>query len=375
MKKIPTGIELFCGCGGLSTGFLDAGLRVVAGFDIDRRAVEAYNYNHDYRRSSGIVADLARMSGADLLKAAKIRKIDFLIGGPPCQPFSIVGKRRGAEDERAEMVFHFVRLTSELQPKVVLFENVPNLAKIDSGRPYEYVISRLRAGGYTTTGKVISAADFGLPQLRKRLLIVGTKGALKFEFPDETHGPGKKPYTSASQALGDLPPAGDFGEYGVYNHEPTEHSPEMLDRLAKLEPGRREASSFHDRLHPDRPSFTLRAGTGNFSPLRPIHYFFDRVITVRESARLQGFGDDFIWPDWIPRLQQYRQVGNAVPPPLAKMIAIALAKRFGWKRDAAALRGKTDKRPEAITMTDEQRQRLRRSRIRGASLGGRRARA
>jgi DNA (cytosine-5)-methyltransferase 1 len=374
MKRAPTGIELFCGCGGLSTGFLDAGLRIAAGFDIDRRAIEAYDYNHSYRRSQGFVIDLARAKADELRERAGTSKVDILIGGPPCQPFSIVGKRLGRSDERADLIFHFLRLAKEFAPEAILFENVPNLAKIDGGRLFDQLASGLQRLGYLMTARVIAACDFGVPQVRRRLLIIGARGS-KLDFPNETHGSNDltrghlKAYVTARDALDDLPPAGDFGECGIFNHEPTAHTKDMLSRLAKLEPGRREAGSFHDRLHPDRPSFTLRAGTGNFSPLRPIHYRYDRVITVRESARIQGFRDDFIWPDWIPRLQQYRQVGNAVPPPLAAAIARALIRQLGWKSDVAGLRGRPDSRPAAITMSDDERKALRHSRIRGASLG------
>jgi DNA (cytosine-5)-methyltransferase 1 len=104
MRRAATGIELFCGCGGLSTGFLDAGVRVAAGFDIDRRAIEAYNYNHSYRGSRGFVIDLGKATAAQLLDIAGISKVDFVVAGPPCQPFSIVGKRLGSADQRADII-------------------------------------------------------------------------------------------------------------------------------------------------------------------------------------------------------------------------------------------------------------------------------
>jgi DNA (cytosine-5)-methyltransferase 1 len=345
-----------------------------AGFDIDRRAIEAYNYNHSYRGSRGFVIDLGKATAAQLLDIAGISKVDFVVAGPPCQPFSIVGKRLGSADQRADMVHQFVRLLRELEPRAFVFENVPNLSKIDGGRLLEGIMLELNSQGYNVDAKILAAAEFGVAQLRRRLVVIGAKNR-KLEFPKETHGASDllrmtfKPYVTARQALDDLPPAGDFGECGIHNHEPTEHTPDMLSRLARLEPGRREAGSFHDRLHPDRPSYTLRAGTGNFSPLRPIHYQYNRVITVRESARLQGFGDEFIWPDWIPRLQQYRQVGNAVPPPLAAAVARALAKQLGWRRDTRSMRGDSRNRIPAITMSDEERRESRRRHIRGASLG------
>lgn len=375
MTKYPVGIELFCGCGGLSTGFLDAGIRIAAGFDLDRRAIEAYEYNHAYRQSRGFVADISLATGQDLLERAGVKKIDVLVGGPPCQPFSIVGKRRGSEDHRSDLVFHFLRLASELRPSALFFENVPNLATIDEGRHLDLLVSGLKKLRYAVCAQVVAAADFGVPQVRRRLLLIAIKGARKAGLPSPTHashgstGTALHPHVTARTALWDLPPAGDFGECGIYNHEPTEHTPDMLARFATLGAGKREKRSFHDRLHPDRPSYTLRAGTGNFSPLRPVHYQYDRVVTVRESARLQGFRDDFIWPDWIPRLQQYRQVGNAVPPPVAAEVARSLAAHLKWSLEPEALMGDANARPAAITMTDDERKARRRNHIRGASLG------
>jgi DNA (cytosine-5)-methyltransferase 1 len=208
-----------------------------------------------------------------------------------------------------------------------------------------------------------------VPQNRKRLIILGAKGKRIVRFPEPSHGIPNRPYRSASDAINDLPDAGEFGETGIFNHEPTAHSADMMERFSRLEVGRRERGSFHDRLHPDRPSYTLRAGSGNFSPLRPVHYRYHRVITVRESARLQGFSDDFLWPDRIPRLQQYRQVGNAVPPPMAAAFGICLAAQMGWPLDKSGLAGDPSTRSPANTLTDAQRKALRSSRMRGASLG------
>jgi DNA (cytosine-5)-methyltransferase 1 len=370
MKKV-VGIELFAGCGGLSTGFLDAGLHIAAGFDIDLRAVDAYNYNHSYRGSRGIAADLGELTSDELLRLAGVKAVDIVIGGPPCQPFSIVGKRRGLQDERADLLQQFARFVEELNPKVFLLENVPNLASIAGGEVLGSMLSRLRKAGYCIRHEIVSADDFGVPQRRKRLVVVGVRGASHVSFPAPTHGILDARKVTAKQAIGDLPEAAEFGECGIHNHEPTAHSKSMMTRFGKLLPGKRERGSFHDRLHPDRPGYTLRAGSGNFSPLRPVHYSSDRVITVRESARLQGFSDDFIWPDRIPRLQQYRQVGNAVPPPLAAAFARDIAAQLGWLLDPHSLRGDPSARPPAMVMTDEERIAARRSKTRGASLGKR----
>lgn len=365
----PVGIELFAGCGGLSTGFLDAGLHVAAGFEIDQRAVDAYEYNHAYRGSRGYVADLSVMPSSELLQLAKIKRVDFIIGGPPCQPFSIAGKLQGVHDNRADLIRHFVRIVGELRPAALLLENVPNLASIAKGAILQGVMTGLRRFGYCLDYRVISAANFGVPQNRKRLIVLGVRDRDSVRFPEPSHGTPDRPFRSASTAIDDLPDAGEFGETGIFNHEPTAHSVDMIERLSRLEVGKRERGSFHDRLHPDRPSYTLRAGSGNFSPLRPVHYKHHRVITVRESARLQGFSDDFLWPDRIPRLQQYRQVGNAVAPPMAKALAVCLAEQMDWQLDEAALRGDPSARPPANELTDDQRKALRASRMRGASLG------
>jgi DNA (cytosine-5)-methyltransferase 1 len=367
--KAPKGIELFAGCGGLSTGFLDAGLHVVAGFEIDERAVDAYDYNHAYRGSRGYAADLNIASGADLLRLAGLKSADFIIGGPPCQPFSIAGKRQGVRDNRADLIGHFIRIVEELKPAAFLLENVPNLAAIASGSILEGAKAALRQLGYSVDHRVVSAADYGVPQNRKRLIVLGIRGTQAVHFPKPTHGTADRPLRSASEAIADLPDSGEFGQTGIFNHEPTAHSADMIERFSQLGVGKRERGSFHDRLHPDRPSYTLRAGSGNFSPLRPVHYKYNRVITVRESARLQGFSDDFLWPDRIPRLQQYRQVGNAVPPPMARAFAECLAEQMNWQPNPAAMVGDPSARPPANTLSDDERRALRTSRMRGASLG------
>lgn len=377
MERFPVAIELFCGCGGMSTGFLDAGLKVAAGFDIDRRAVEAYGYNHEYRGSRGFEADIAELSASEIMILSGIERVDVLLAGPPCQPFSIAGKRRGRDDDRSSLISEFVRLVRELEPEAFVFENVPNLATIADGKIFEDLCRQLRQLGYGLGAGVLAAADYGVPQTRRRLLMIGIKGRETVRLPPPTHASllsvsDLSSHVTTEQAIGDLPDAGEYGESGIHNHEPTLHTPDMVERLSALRAGERERSSFHDRLHPDRPAYTLRAGTGNFSPLRPIHYRYPRVVTVRESARLQGFSDHFVWPDWIPRLQQYRQVGNAVPPPLAAAAARHLAAELGWKLVPNLTKGEHSGRPPAIVLTDDERRLRRESRIRGASLGMRR---
>lgn len=365
---MPVGIELFAGCGGISTGFLDAGLRVVAGFEWDARAVAAFNYNHGYRGATGMVVDLSGATGASLLQTVGVSKVDFVVAGPPCQPFSIAGKQRGTADSRAGLLFDCVRIIGELAPTAFLIENVPNLLTFDNGALLRKAVAPLMKD-YAVRAEVATASAYGVAQNRKRLVVVGIRGADAVDFPAPTHGIPGRSVRTAKDAIGDLPDAGEFGECGIHNHEPTMHSADMVERFKSLAPGERERGSFHDRLHPDRPSFTLRAGSGNFSPLRPVHYRFNRVITARESARIQGFSDDFIWPDSIPRLQQYRQVGNAVPPPLACAFARCIAAQVGWKTQPRALLGNPASRANPRQLSDDERRLARMQRLRGASLG------
>lgn len=372
----PTAIDLFSGCGGLSTGFLDAGVQVIAGFDKDIPSIKAFDYNHSYRGCSGHVLDLAAASGSDILQLAGIEKVEIVAGGPPCQSFSIAGKRLGLDDERGGLVHRFAELVRHIQPTVAIFENVPNFARFDNGKVLESLISEIELSGYTVRHAILNAADYGVPQGRKRVFVVGVKGREDFTFPPiPSHSAAPDllnetlPYRTAVEAIGDLPDVWDEAAKDIPNHEPTVHSQKMLDAFARLAPGMRDKRSFHDRLHPDRPSFTLRAGSGNFSPLRPVHYKYDRVITVRESARIQGFDDHFIWPDPLPRLQQYRQVGNAVPPKLAQVVVEHIARSLSWELAPEKTFGDPTTRPPAFSTTHEDRHTARMTRLRGASLG------
>ncbi len=375
---MATAIEVFCGCGGISTGLLDAGVEVLSGFDHDRRCIETFDYNHAYRGARGKICDLSHTTGAELLAHAGVNRVDLLAGGPPCQPFSIVGKRLGLEDHRGGLIFDFVRLVSEIQPNAVLFENVAAFASHGGGSLASELSNSIASLGYKVSSAILCAADYGVPQARRRFFLVGTRFQGKLRFPlAPTHAGrdiaapllGMLPYVTCKEAIGDLPDVTEEASQGVHNHEPTMHTAAMVDALARLPPGRRDRKSFHDRLHPDRLSYTLRAGSGNFSPLRPVHYQHPRVITVRESARLQGFPDNFVWPDWVPRLQQYRQVGNAVPPVLARRLAESVAEQAGWNLDPEGSRGDpTDREPPTRSTYEERRERRGRL-IRGASLG------
>jgi len=371
----PTAIELFCGCGGISTGLLDAGYDVRLGVDNDRPSVDAFEYNHAYRGSGSLLADVASLNGDDLLAKSGLKSVDLLVGGPPCQPFSIVGKRLGLADPRANLIQDYLRLIDQLSPIAVILENVPSLVTAHGGEVVDDIKSQLLSFGYIVEYGILNAADYGVPQNRKRLILVAIKGVSRMPFPPPpTHSATPdlllRPHVTSYEALGDLPDVDHPSAAEIPNHVPTAHTPRMIEAFAQLKPGKRDPKSYHDRLHPDRPGYTLRAGSGNFSPLRPVHYQYNRVISVRESARLQGFSDSFIWPDAISRLQQYRQVGNAVPPPLARAVGSHIADILKWKLDPKLSLGDPSTRENGLLLTPEE---LRDRRMRyhrgGASFG------
>lgn len=375
MKKAPLVIDLFSGCSGFSTGLLDAGFRVVSGIDFDRSSIECYDYNHSYRGSKGVVSDISQLSGRKLLEISGVDSCDLLVGGPPCQAFSIAGKRRALEDVRGQLIFDFVRLVSEVKPQVFIMENVPNITKFDQGNLFSTIITSLSELGYYVDYKVLYAADYGIPQMRKRVFVVGCQHQ-QLSFPEPTHCSEPSPlfqtlprYVSTQDAIGDLPDVTTEESKLIPNHEPTLHGPQMIEAFEKLKPGTRDRKTFHDKLHPEKLSYTLRAGSGNFSPLRPVHYQYPRVLTVRESARIQSFSDDFIWVDSIPRMQQYRQVGNAVPPLMAQKLGIWVAKQMGWMLQSTLFVGDIKSRRPYAEKTWEERLQARKKLIRGASIG------
>jgi len=380
----PVCADLFCGCGGLSTGLLDAGIDVRVGIDFDAPSIATFDLNHTPRGSKSLNADVRDLTGAGLLNLAG-EPIQLLVGGPPCQPFSVAGKRRALADHRGDLIFEFVRLLAECQAEAFIFENVPNLKRVAKGEVLADLLAAFAEVGYSATPAILTAADYGVAQMRKRLFIVGTRdrGAIPMP-PMATHAPHANgrlpyltaydvlhlPYVTAYDVLHDLPDVGTAEAETVANHEPTFHSDAMLAAFATLAPGTREPKSRHDRIHPKRPSYTLRAGTGNFSPMRPVHYAYDRVLTVRESARVQSFADDFRWPDEQARLQQYRQVGNAVPPLLARAVGAHVAKFMGWPLDETrfAVAGP----PEYVRLTVTERIARRERFMRGGASGAQR---
>lgn len=356
--KRPIGIDLFAGAGGLSLGFEQAGFDVIASVDVDpiHCATHAFNFPN----CASICASIVDLTGEDIRRRIKIgdKDIDVVFGGPPCQGFSLIGKR-AFDDPRNKLVFHFVRLVRELNPKYFVFENVKGLAIGMHKKFLEELIAAFEQIGYDVRlpFKVLNAADYGVPQDRHRLFLLGARrGEEVPEYPVTTTS------VTVADAISDIPDAdrfpqlkktdsvrvkfdssalyarrlrgleadpADFGYQRSFDRDVltsslrTEHTEESKKRFTLTTNGSVEPISRFYKLASSGVCNTLRAGTdsarGAFTSPRPIHPSFPRVITVREAARLHSY------PDWfrfhVTKWHGFRQIGNSVPPLLGRAVA------------------------------------------------------
>ena len=341
---MPTVLDLFCGCGGMSLGFEKAGFNVLLGIDVWDDALKTYAFNH--KHSKAMNGDLSILGAENLWPILGNRKIDIIIGGPPCQGFSIAGKHV-VDDERNKLYKGFVRMVKDFKPKAFVMENVPNILSIGGGVVKNTIINDFQSLGYNVQTKVLIASDYGVPQNRKRAIFVGMQhGNFDFDIPKV-----KRQVTTA-EALSDLPesslvngapyPIPANSDYqvlmrkesnGVWNHEITLHNEQTIKIIAMVPDGGNNKdlpSKYQDirkvhiawtRLNSKRPSITIDTGHRHH-----FHYKWNRVPTVRECARIQSFPDDFIC--LCSKTSQYKQVGNAVPPLMAQAIAEHLKKQL-----------------------------------------------
>jgi DNA (cytosine-5)-methyltransferase 1 len=380
----PIGIDLFAGAGGMSLGFEQAGFDVVAAVEVDPVHCAVHKFN--FPNTAVIARSVVGLSASEIRLAAGIgdRQVDCVFGGPPCQGFSLIGSRT-LDDPRNRLVLEFVRIVAELDARTFVFENVKGLTLGKQRMFLDELVQMFDRAGYSveTPWQVLNAANFGTPQNRERLILMGSKkGARLPVYPAAaTSVAGRRKVetselplcTTVEEALGDLPDASTFAalekhdmvhsaaykkpsayasemrcltneawHFGyVRDWKPdeltssarTEHSEISQRRFAATPAGKVEPISRFFRLSPSGIANTLRAGTdgarGAFTSPRPIHYKYPRCITVREMARLHGF------PDWF-RLQATkwhgaRQIGNAVPAPLARAVGLAVMKALGRK--------------------------------------------
>lgn len=331
-------IDLFCGCGGLSLGFEKAGFDILLGIDAWEDAITTFNYNH--KNSKGVCFDLSTLSPKDIEPQLNGKPVDVIIGGPPCQGFSVAGKRI-VNDERNKLYKNFVRFVEYFKPKAFMMENVPNILSIGGGIVKDAIVKDFSGLGYKVVYKILTASDYGVPQNRRRTFFVGFKNGNEFTFPVPT----VKQKVTSKEAISDLPdktipdgenypnePQCDYQKLmrknakGLYNHRITIHTEQTKRIIAMVPDGgnykdlplelqqTRKVHIAWTRLDSSKPSFTIDCGHNHH-----FHYKYNRVPTVRESARIQSFPDDFIFLGKLG--SQLRQVGNAVPPLLAEEIA------------------------------------------------------
>jgi DNA (cytosine-5)-methyltransferase 1 len=297
-KEGPIVLDLFAGCGGLALGFEAAGFRTI-GYERDQDCCATYRHN-----LGSICNQVILRPGRDLARGA-----DILIGGPPCQPFSVNGHQNGHQDERDGFPT-YLDAVERSRPRIAVFENVRGM--LYQNRPYfDHIVEKLECMGYTVVWKLLNAVDFGVPQNRERLFVVAHRGV--FDFPAPTHA--KRPIT-AGEALGEL--ASSIPEQAKFL------TPSMDVYVARYE---KASKCIRPRdLHLDQPSRTvtcrnLNGATGDMLRIR-LSDGRRRRLMVREGARLQSF------PDWFSfqgnEGSQFNQVGNAVPPLLAKAVALAV---------------------------------------------------
>lgn len=353
MKRSLTCVDLFCGAGGLSKGFLDAGYDIVLGVDNDEMALKTFQENHGDARAMKLdLYDHKNISVIEkYLKDIGVTNLDVLVGGPPCQGFSYAGKM-DINDRRNFLYLAMVKLTERLRPKAVLLENVLAMIEANHGIGAKRVIKDFGEIGYKMTPKVLFAPDYGVPQLRKRVFFVGLRDSdREFEFPEPILD--KSQYITCEQAISDLPSlqteTGEIirgSEIQEYMTEPTSEYQRLMRKhstvvhnhigsipiektrkmIAMVPEGKnylalpdkyRGMYKYHEaltRYHSKKPSLTINTGHRSH-----FHYKWNRIPTVRESARLQSFPDDFLF--FGNQSEQFKQVGNAVPPLLGQAIA------------------------------------------------------
>lgn len=327
---VPTVISMFSGAGGLDLGFSMAGFRLLLSTDNDPYAEKTHRRN--WSGVPFILEDARRLTVQQILRATKNRRPDVLIGGPPCQGFSTLGARQSS-DPRNELIDEFARVADELRPQAVVVENVRAISTEYHGRYRDYVVKRLGDVGYRMSFQILDAADYGVPQIRKRAIFVGfANPRIDYSFPIPTHGSEETPYTTVGEAIMDLANRGTE----VPNHSSLRHTDTVVARYKLIPEGgmlpppselppeirRKNFGSTYKRMHRERPSLTIVPGNNAL----PIHPTLDRSLTPREAARLQSFPDEYVFEG--DRRRQCILVGQAVPPVLGMAIAQSVADRL-----------------------------------------------
>ena len=375
MRKLSV-IDLFCGAGGLSEGFRQAGFMVLAGNDLFPAAGKTFEATHPEATFFG--DPIQDLSAERLLAETGLRRgeLTCLVGGPPCQAFSVYNHQRGMHDARANLFREYLRMVAGLSPEWVIMENVTGILSAGGGEAVAAIMQSLGELGYSVEYRTLKAEEFGVPQERRRVVFIGNRIGAPIIWPEPTHGEGRLPFVTVWDAIGDLPKLenGDApSERMKYRSAPFSAFQRMLrgnaitvanhqaSRLSLINQQRMEyipeGGSWRDIPHELLPAGMKKARrcdhTKRYGRLRRgglsstvltkcdihwgayIHPEQNRSLTVREAARLQSF------PDWFefagPRTEQYVQVGNAVPPLLGRKIAEAVLEAVDLMFDTALI--------------------------------------
>lgn len=346
----PKVIDLFAGVGGLSLGFENSGFDVVLANEYDPSIAASYEENH--KGTKMICGDITSL---DLQKTFSdyAGKVDVIIGGPPCQGFSQKGQRKTIHDERNFLFKYYVKVVELVQPSYFVMENVPNLLTAEGGCFRKEIEELFNSMGYQLKMGVLNASDYGVPQNRRRAVIIGKRGgeAPDLPLPKNTgvtiwdaisdlaylnSGEGEETQSYRNEPQSEYQKKLRAGSTILHNHVATKHSPVALERLAMIPPnaGKEVLPEEHltksiysgtwTRMRKDEISVTITTRFDTPSSGKFTHPFLDRAITVREAARIQSFPDSFRFIG--NKGSQMKQVGNAVPPLLAGAIAEVIMK-------------------------------------------------
>ncbi len=306
--------DLFSGAGGLSVGMKGAGFEKV--FSIENNPYASQTIRRNFPESIHFESDIELVSNDKLLQTLEGKNVDVIVGGPPCQGFSVAGHRR-IDDPRNKLFLEYCRVVEALQPKYFVMENVPGILTMQKGTVKEAILDRFEQMGYTGTSvRILEAAEFGVPQLRTRAIFIGNRLGKRNPYPKPTHN--KSSYKTIEHAMQDLENAPRSAEN---NHEWTAHSKAFEERISKVPPGGSLYETFRDafkRQYRGVPSMAAKENHGGTH----IHYALNRVLSARELARLQTFPDDFFFEGGMKKA--YWQIGNAVPCLLAQAIGKAI---------------------------------------------------
>lgn len=313
-KSDYTFVDLFCGAGGMTQGLLQAGFRPVASVEINPIASATHTKN--FPDCHHLCDDIKNLNPQNFLAEIGSPEVHVVVGGPPCQGFSVAGKR-DPNDPRNRLFREFVRVVSEIRPWYVVMENVPGILTIQKGAVKQAICEAFREIGYPHMSvAVLESAAYGVAQIRPRAIFIANRFGMQNPYPKPQLL--SEQYKAIESAIDDLP---EYTPIPEINHEWTRHSVQYMERLAKVPPGGSLYESYADafkRQYPGKPSMTVKENHGGTH----IHPYLNRVISAREMARLQTFPDSFIFEGSMKKAMW--QIGNAVPPRLAECIGFAL---------------------------------------------------